>query len=132
MKAFGMTLPHDVSAVLKPSGMGLTLTDKSHASTSSLPLLPPTQIKKGPVPLHTSKTTSNISQAVVEIEVFNALRTRCDVALQNIYYLSQNNPSKRIPILKKMNASSLEVIDMTFPPQGPTNVVGHCHYKKWS
>lgn len=44
--SFCMTLPHDVSAVLKPSGMGLTPTDKSHASTSSLPLLPPTQIKQ--------------------------------------------------------------------------------------
>jgi hypothetical protein len=53
-----------------------------------------------------------------------------ELALQKIP-LSISNPSKRNPTLK-MKTSSLEVLDIICPPQEPTSILRHCHYKKWS
>ena len=44
-------------------------------------------------------------------------------------HLAQNDPSKRNPELK--TKTSIEVLDITCPPQEPTST-RHCHYKKQS
>ena len=43
--------------------------------------------------------------------------------------IALNNPSKSNPKLKMK--TSLEVLNINYPPQEATSV-GHCHYKKWS
>jgi hypothetical protein len=64
---------------------------------------------------------------VLKIEVFNALQTRFGPSK---YTSLKNNPSKRNPKLK-MKTTSLEVLNIIYPPQALTSV-HHCHYKKWS
>ena len=63
-------------------------------------------------------------QPMFKIEFFNALQTRFGPSK---IYLSQNNPSKCNPKLKMK--TSLEVLNIIYPPQEPISV-GHCHYKK--
>ena len=50
-----------------------------------------------------------------------------NLALRNILYVSQNNPSKCNPKLKMK--TSLEVLDIICPSQEPASR-GHCHYKE--
>ena len=64
-------------------------------------------------------------QAMFKIEVFNALQMRLGPSK---YTSLKHNPSKRNPKLKMK--TSLKVLNLICPPQGPTNI-RQCHYKQY-
>ena len=62
-----------------------------------------------------------------KIEVYNALQTRFG---SSKYTSLKNNPSKG-NLRLNMKTTSLEVLNIIYPPQELTSV-HHCHYKNWS